>query len=149
MKTLILMRHSTAESFAPSDHDRALTAPGIELAKAAAAKLLEMGLKPDVILTSPLRRAAQTAKYIAEVTGGEVCPVNELNGHLHAQGLAQYLAAESQKADTVLAVGHNPNISLAAGVLVKTDFGFSPAEFAVLNMDNPHRPQLVYAGDRP
>ena len=49
--------------------DIALTAKGHEQAIETGKKILEEGIKADVILTSPLSRAYDTAKHIADITG--------------------------------------------------------------------------------
>src|SRR5437867_3260976 len=51
---------------APDDFSRALTARGIEEMEAEAEALVQLGLLPDLILTSPLVRARQTAAIAAE-----------------------------------------------------------------------------------
>lgn len=144
MKILVLMRHSNAETYAPVDSERPLSEEGKQNAHKAAERLEELGIIPDVVLTSPLARASQTADIVVSKIGGKLQLADELSGRLHAQGTAQFLAAQTKDVETVLAIGHNPNISLAAQVLVKTEFGFAPAEFAILNMDNPHRPELIH-----
>lgn len=50
-----------------ADHD--LSPVGIEGGRKAAQKLKKMGAKPDLILSSPLKRATQTAERIAEAMG--------------------------------------------------------------------------------
>lgn len=49
--------------------DIALTPKGHEQAIETGRKILEQGIKADVILTSPLVRAYDTAKHISEITG--------------------------------------------------------------------------------
>ena len=49
--------------------DIELTAKGHEQAVETGKKILEMGIKADKILTSPLVRAAETARHISEITG--------------------------------------------------------------------------------
>ena len=49
--------------------DIALTPRGHEQAIATGKKILEQGIKADVILTSPLSRAYDTAKHISDITG--------------------------------------------------------------------------------
>ena len=49
--------------------DIELTAKGHEQAILAGEKILEMGLKADKIISSPLVRASETARHISEVTG--------------------------------------------------------------------------------
>ena len=49
--------------------DIALTPKGHEQAIETGRKILEQGIKADVILTSPLSRAYDTARHISEMTG--------------------------------------------------------------------------------
>ena len=49
--------------------DSALTVKGHEQAVETGKKILEQGIKADVILTSPLSRAYDTAKHISDITG--------------------------------------------------------------------------------
>jgi phosphohistidine phosphatase len=70
---LYLMRHGLAVDPAdpkcPPDPERPLTPKGIEKTRAAALGLRALGLKPDVMFSSPLLRALQTAEVAAEVLG--------------------------------------------------------------------------------
>ena len=49
--------------------DIELTAKGHDQAIETGKMILEMGIKADMILTSPLVRASETARYISEITG--------------------------------------------------------------------------------
>jgi probable phosphoglycerate mutase len=49
--------------------DIELTENGHQQAIETGKKILEMGIKADMILTSPLVRAAETARHISEITG--------------------------------------------------------------------------------
>ncbi len=49
--------------------DIELTARGHEQAISTGQKILEMNLKADKILSSPLKRASETARHISEITG--------------------------------------------------------------------------------
>ena len=64
---LYILRHATAEEAASSGDDgaRKLTERSKEKMRGAASGLRAMGLKFDVILTSPLARAAETAEIVS------------------------------------------------------------------------------------
>ncbi len=49
--------------------DIELTQKGHDQAVETGKKILEMGIKADMILTSPLVRASETARHISEITG--------------------------------------------------------------------------------
>src|SRR5208337_3657857 len=64
---LYILRHATAEEAASSGDDgaRKLTERSKEKMRGAAAGLRAMGVKFNVILTSPLARAAETAEIVS------------------------------------------------------------------------------------
>src|SRR5579859_4133808 len=71
--TLILLRHGESEWNLSNRftgwHDVGLSETGFAEARAAAALLAEAGLRPDVVHTSLLRRAIQTADLVLDEMG--------------------------------------------------------------------------------
>ena len=70
---LYLVRHGMAvdrtDPKSPPEAERPLTAKGVQKTRAAALGLAAWGAKPDVLVTSPYVRAAQTAEIFAEALG--------------------------------------------------------------------------------
>jgi phosphohistidine phosphatase len=70
---LYLVRHGIAinrtDPKAPPEPERPLTAKGVQKTRSAALGLKEMGVSPDILITSPYVRAAQTAEIFAEALG--------------------------------------------------------------------------------
>ena len=68
MKNLLLIRHAKSSWDDPllSDQERPLNKRGKRDAPAMGLMLKEKGLHPDLILSSPAKRALKTAKLIAE-----------------------------------------------------------------------------------
>jgi phosphohistidine phosphatase len=70
---IVLFRHGIAidrtDPDCPADRDRELTETGLEKTRAAARGLVELGLHPDQILSSPWSRARQTAEIAASELG--------------------------------------------------------------------------------
>ncbi|EKQ67495.1 phosphohistidine phosphatase, SixA [Leptolyngbyaceae cyanobacterium JSC-12] len=66
---LYLIRHGLAGEFGsyPNDHERPLTEEGKKKTRQVAKRLLDLGLQFDLILTSPLVRARQTAEILMDV----------------------------------------------------------------------------------
>ena len=60
------LRHADAELRADSDYQRRLTPKGLEQADKVGKFFVRCGLLPQLILTSPIVRALQTAKIVAE-----------------------------------------------------------------------------------
>jgi phosphohistidine phosphatase len=68
---IYLLRHAAAEDAPPGmkDADRALTPEGREKLKRVLKRAKHVGVEPGVILSSPYRRALETAEMAAEVLG--------------------------------------------------------------------------------
>jgi phosphohistidine phosphatase len=118
---LYIFRHGIAEGHAPDGNDgtRKLTVKGREKLKDAAAGMRALGLKFDAILTSPLARAAETAEIVAAAYGN--VPAPQVVPAL-ASGFAPAEAASALKAfakqEHVMIVGHEPQLSALASLLV-------------------------------
>src|SRR5208283_4799726 len=70
---LYIVRHGIAVDRAdpksPPEAERPLTAKGVQKTRSAALGLRALKVKPDVLITSPFVRAAQTAEIFAEAVG--------------------------------------------------------------------------------
>lgn len=73
--TVVFLRHAEAEANAASDFDRRLTEKGHEQAKKVARFCARNDLIPDLLLTSPVIRAKQTADI---VTATLKCPLQQV-----------------------------------------------------------------------
>ncbi len=122
---LYLVRHGNADTPAERDDDRELSKKGIKVTTAMAELLRKAEFDvPDVIVTSPLPRAEQTARIMAE----EFAPkakfeVNE--GLRPGRDLesAMSIIASKKGSDTVMIVGHDPLFSRLASALASgSDF---------------------------
>jgi phosphohistidine phosphatase len=126
---LYIMRHGPAEddSATGRDADRALTAKGRDRVRAVAERLVADGEVPRVILTSPLVRAAETARIVEHIVDTHLAsgsasssrsraPLeirDELAGNGAAKGvtLVHELVRASEDTASVLLVGHQPDLS--------------------------------------
>ncbi len=105
------LRHAEAEDIATSDFDRALTAKGLEQADKVGVFCARFGLVPDVILSSPLVRAEQTARCVAKRLGGaEVVIERWIASGMGAENFFEEIAAYA-KMTSVIVVGHEPDLS--------------------------------------
>ena len=120
---LYILRHAAAEESASSgggdDGARKLTERSREKMPGAAAGLRAMGLKFDAILTSLLVRAAQTAEIVSAAY--ENTPPPQVLPAL-ATGVAPADAVAALRAfakhDEVMIVGHEPQLSAIASILL-------------------------------
>jgi phosphohistidine phosphatase len=115
---LILWRHAEAEDGYP-DHERALTEKGLEQAKKMAAWLKPRLPKDTQILVSPAKRAQQTA----DALGLPFTTLPEIAPGGSPQDLLKTANWDTSKG-SVLVVGHQPTLGLAAAIAMtrKTHF---------------------------
>lgn len=118
---LYLVRHGIAFDAAPGtrDFDRELTPQGARRITRAARGLRRLGVRPDAILSSPLRRTVQTAERLQKV----LCPSTAVEifnplapGHNPADTLSGLSALRG--ATAVMLVGHQPDMGELAGYLL-------------------------------
>lgn len=149
-KTLIIVRHAHAlpgyVARVNTDAERPLSEEGFAKARQTAGQLLSRRMQPGLILTSPLLRARQTAEVLAQTLGFPLQTAAELNGMYEEQDVFEFLWENLQTRDTVIAVGHNPNVSYLTHLLAKQVRPFSPGSFAVFSFTDK-TPNLVYFGE--
>ena len=109
---LYFQRHGIADwpDWNKSDDDRPLTPDGIDRLKAQAKTLKRLDLKLDLVLSSPLPRAKQTAEIVADKLGLKVTTTPALAPGLNVAKLTKLLASHA-KAESVMLVGHEPDFS--------------------------------------
>jgi phosphohistidine phosphatase len=118
---LYLVRHAIAEELREGigDADRRLTEEGIRKMQKAARGLHRMGVAPDRVVSSPLRRAVETAALVARALAPDVEVETEPSlapGREPAE-VVRWLA--SARAQTAIAlVGHEPGIGRLASFLL-------------------------------
>jgi phosphohistidine phosphatase len=114
---LYLLRHADADTVAPTDDARPLSEKGVVQARKVARFCEAHEMHQSLILTSPLRRAHETAKPVAEELRSElvIAPWLASGMHPHA-GLEELRAYRSQS--SVMLVGHEPDFSQFAAHLL-------------------------------
>lgn len=111
---LCLLRHGIAEERAEgSDERRALTPKGARRTRASAKGLRALGFAPDAVLSSPLLRAAQTAKIACEELEFPVERLSLADALRPNRSPAELLdLLPTLGAERVLCVGHAPHLDL-------------------------------------
>ena len=94
------------------DAARQLTDDGIAALRAAAPAWRRLNLRPDLVLSSPLTRARQTAELACEAVGGAPVVDDRLAPGATWGDFARAMAAQPD-ARRVLFVGHEPDLSRA------------------------------------
>ena len=116
---LYLLRHADAGdpmTWAGDDADRPLSEKGRRQAKRLGSLLAETKLRPDLILTSPKLRAADTAKIVGRAVSVKPKMDDRLAVSIELRDLASLLAGTG-KARRVVLVGHDPDLSTLASSL--------------------------------
>ena len=129
---LVFLRHGLAvdrEEWKGEDEARPLTAEGVERTKEVVRGLRALKVCPDVILSSPLLRARQTAEIAKKglSSGAKVELADELTPSAAPDGLIARLADLTEK-PVVLCVGHEPHLSTTISAMVS---GKTAASFEV------------------
>ncbi len=117
---LYLVRHGDAGRGLPgagADAARELTPEGRKASRGTAKALRALGCRPDLIITSPLPRALQTAGIIAAALGpGKVKKSSLLAPGSAPAAFFRWLSGAG--ADVVLAAGHMPHLGALAAAAI-------------------------------
>ena len=136
--TLYLLRHAEAEDHAATDSARQLTPHGLAQARAVGAFCQRHHLAADLILTSPYRRAVQTAELFAAPFGQTPQPAPFLASGMHPADALDELSAYD-RFDSLLLVGHQPDLGLLItallGLVSEENFPVGKASLTCLDVD--------------
>ncbi len=114
---LYLLRHADADTPAPTDDARPLSEKGVDQAKKVARFCDAHDMQLSLILTSPLRRAHETAKPVAAELRAEMMVVPWLSSGMHPHAALEELHAYRTQSSVML-VGHEPDFSQFAAHLL-------------------------------
>lgn len=113
MKKLYLLRHakSSWDNASLSDFDRPLNDRGERTAPFMGKFMQKTGLEPALILSSPARRAKQTAKLVKKA-GGFSCELrfNDKIYEASSRTLLQVVSEVDSADGSLMLVGHNPGM---------------------------------------
>jgi phosphohistidine phosphatase len=115
---LFLMRHGPYLA-KDRDPEEGLSPQGEELIQRVAHELKDLGVAPELVLTSPKKRARQTALITAQVLGYPENNIREtslLKAMTPPEETLKHLTGLKDR--SILSVGHLPNLRLAASLLL-------------------------------
>jgi len=147
---LYIMRHGLAEEPTPKGEDapRKLTEKGADKIRKAASGMRASGLAFNLILTSPIARAAETAEIVAKELGG---PKPKAIPQL-ATGTSPAAALEAlgkqRLPESVLVVGHEPTLSRLASLMLtdsSESVGIGLKQGGVIALDFPDQVESAAA----
>lgn len=148
---LYILRHAIAEDRTAnqSDRNRRLTARGVDELRAALRGIKRLKVQPDEILSSPYRRAWDTAVLAARALTPRRRPV-EMEALQPGASLARLWLdlKRHARAQSVMLVGHEPQLSEFAAFLLKSPhlaIQLKKAGFMRLDLASPRaeRPNAV------
>ena len=135
MKSLTLFRHAKTEreSNTGRDFDRMLNERGLRDAKRMGKEVRKLGLQFDLVLSSPARRAAETAdlaglssqfdERIYNASAGELLAIVQEAGHA---------------IDRLVMVGHNPGFASLASRLIGQNIEMPTGSLAEIELPIGH-----------
>lgn len=135
MNTIYLVRHGIAEetNLLRPDSERNLTQEGIEKMHSIGKRLQQMGIKPHLVISSPYKRAVQTADVLAEELGytGERYQDNRITPSARYEAFSA-LFQEYKSFREIMFVTHDPCVSfLISSLCGSTNFNIDFKKGAV------------------
>jgi phosphohistidine phosphatase len=122
VKTLYIIRHAKSSwvDVGLRDFDRPLSERGEKDAPRMGKRLKERAVVPDLLLSSPAKRAIKTGKFIAKALDypKEKIVQDKRLYHADADAILAILSTMNDAHDTVLLFGHNPGLTEFANMLL-------------------------------
>lgn len=138
MKKLYLLRHAKSSWLEPdlSDFERPLNSRGLRAAPFMGTVIASRGLQPDLMLSSPAIRAAETARLVKEAARG-IFPLrfDERIYEASPQTLLHVLAELGEDVQTPMIVAHNPGIESLIRLLTGKIESMPTASLAVIDLE--------------
>jgi len=131
-KTLYVLRHGIAEQRSeinyPLDSDRPLTSKGLKRMRRVADGMRHLKVSFDAILSSPYKRALETAFVVGRQYGaGETIQTcGALRPEVLPEELIRVLQEQYTSSRTMLLVGHEPQLSALISTLTSGSAGARP-----------------------
>ena len=135
MKRLLLMRHAEASCDAPTDLDRPLNERGVAAARSMGVTVAARGFCPQQLISSPAKRAMQTAAVFAESAGLAIeIALDERIYEAIPQTLFGITNRFSDEFETAMIVGHNPGFEGFIALLTGESQQMRAGAIAVINL---------------
>jgi phosphohistidine phosphatase len=122
---IYFLRHASAGEAVEDkrrDEKRALDKEGIEQCSQIGRTLAALQVHVDIVLSSPLKRSAQTASLVSNEIGHE--GKIQLDSALRPGATIddfRTLLAKHRRHEAIMVVGHNPNLSEFLGHIITSD----------------------------
>ena len=137
MKALYLLRHAKSSWIDPnlSDFDRPLNGRGLNAAPFMGELIARKGIIPDIIISSPAKRAVQTALLVKDASGMNTnIQYDDRVYEASPQTLRQIVSELDNAFDSAMLVGHNPGMEGLIRYLTGQTEPMPTAAFAVIEL---------------
>jgi len=142
---IYLVRHAEAVERAEGleDSTRWLSKKGRKSLQKAASRLRKNRVRPDLIITSPLTRAVQTAELLMVEVGSraELIANNNLAPESTAEQVVELIYSRQGTFESILLVGHEPLLAQAAALLLKKERVAGLAKGSCLSLELHKKPE--------
>lgn len=151
---LYILRHGIAADRGveyPDDNLRPLTGKGVKRMRREAEGMNAIGITPDLIISSPLARAIQTAEIVRDGldTPPQMAISETLVPEAHPSRIIQEIAKSYSTFSSVMVVGHEPHLSSLVSYIMtgQVSWLITLKKGALCNMDisDSGRGQLLWA----
>lgn len=137
MKTLFVLRHAKSSWDNPdlADFERPLNSRGLDAARFIGELIYDRNLEPQIIVSSPAKRAKQTAVLVKELAGvNKPVAFDERIYEASPLTLFNLIREFDEKYDSVLIVGHNPGFENIVRMLTGESVSMPTAALAKINL---------------
>ncbi len=137
MKTLFILRHAKSSWENPdwADFERPLNSRGLDAARFIGALVYERSLSPQIIVSSPAKRAKQTAVLVKEIA--EIPKPIIFDERIYEASpltLFNLIREFDEKYESVLIIGHNPGFENLVRMLTGETVSMPTAALAKINL---------------
>ena len=151
---LYILRHGIAAERGgeySDDNMRPLTRKGINRMRREAKGMSAIGIAPDLIISSTLVRAVQTAEIVQQGLSArpQMITTHALVPEAHPSQILQELAASHSSLSSVMVVGHEPHMSSLVSYILTGKISWlidlKKGAFCSIDLSPSGRGQLLWA----
>ncbi|MBW6535812.1 MAG: histidine phosphatase family protein [Mariniphaga sp.] len=130
MKRVVIVRHAKSVPYGyEDDFNRDLTDRGKNDANLVSKELIKKEINPEILISSPAKRALKTARIFADTLGFERSQIKELKEIYDSLTTSEFLElihSLPDEAETVFFFGHNPGFHFFVNNLLKISLNDMP-----------------------
>jgi len=147
---LYILRHGLAlnlsEANVSSDSDRPLAPMGRNDIRAMARYLHKQGGGADIILSSPMKRAWQTAEEAARILQPKsgVAVFDPLSNYIAGSALYRAIQEKASQISDLVVVGHQPQLGEMVEHLLGNSVEIRPGGLVAIEISDTAKPKLLW-----